>query len=100
MSPDNTERSEPSEPPTSPSPSSGCAIESVEVTGVLDVTGSSQTFDFDPKWSLSEVASDLRTCLADSTQKLFELDSPVGLVGLDIFKCRFCSIHSSDCRAQ
>lgn len=81
------------EPPTSPSPSIGC--ESVEVTGVLAITAFSATLDFDPKWSVSQVANDLLSRLSDSTQQLFELDLPVDLRGLDIFKCRFCTIHSS-----
>jgi hypothetical protein len=81
------------EPPTSPSPSSGC--ESVEVTGILAVTAFSATLGFDPEWSVSQVANDLRSRLSDSAQQLLELDSPVGLRGLDIFKCRFCTIYSS-----
>lgn len=84
---DNTEL------PTSPSPSSGC--ESVEVTGVLAVTAFSVTVDYDPEWSVSEVANDLHSRLSDSAQQLFDLDSPLGLRGLDIFKCKFCTIHSS-----
>ena len=88
---DNTEL------PTSPLPSSGC--ESVEVTGVLAVTAFSATLDFDPEWSVAQVANDLRCRLSDSAQQLFELVSPVELVGLDTFKCRFCTIHL-DCRAQ
>ena len=84
---DNTEL------PTSPSPSSGC--ESVDVTGVLAVTAFSATVEFDPEWSVSQVANDLLSRLSDRAQQLFELDSPLGLRGLDIFKCRFCTIHSS-----
>ena len=79
----------------STSPSSSRTFESVEVTGVLAVTAFSATMDFDSDWSLSQVANDLHSRLADSAQQLFELDSPVGLCGLDIFKCRFCIIHSS-----
>jgi hypothetical protein len=71
----------------SPSPPSGC--ESVEVTGVLAVTAFSATMGFDPEWSVSQVANNLRSHLSDSAQQLFELDSPVGLRGLDIFKCKF-----------
>lgn len=81
------------EPPASPSPSSSSG--SVEVTGVLAVTAFSATMDFDPEWTLSKVANNLRTHLSDGAQKLFELDSPVGLCGLDIFKCRFIAVHSS-----
>jgi hypothetical protein len=82
-----------SELPTSPSPSSGC--ESVEVTGVLAVTAFSTTMGFDPVWSVSQVATGLHSHLSDSAQQLLELDSPVGLQGFDIFKCKFCTIHSS-----
>ena len=85
-----------SEPPTSPSPSNG----SVEVTGVLAVTTFSTTMDFDPEWTLSEVANELRSHLSDSAQQLFELDSPVGLCGLDIFKCRFVQSTLLNCYAQ
>jgi len=69
------------EPPRSPSPSNG-----QEVTGVLAVTAFSATLDFDPEWSVSQVANDLRGRLSDSAQQLFGLDSPLGLCGLDIFK--------------
>ena len=81
----------PDEPPASPSPSSGCG--SVEVTGVLAVTSFSTTLDFDPEWSLSQVAHDLRGRLSDNAQQLFELDSPLGLCGLDIFKCLCYTMH-------
>jgi len=77
------------EPPPSPSPSN----ESVEVTGVLAVTAFSTTVDFDPEWSLSQVANDLRGRLSDNAQQLLELDSPLGLCGLDIFKCMCCTTH-------
>ena len=70
---------------------------SVEVTGVLAVTALSATLGFDSEWSVSQVADDLHSRLSNSAQQLFELDSPVGLCGLDIFKCRFCIIH---CYAQ
>ena len=82
-----------SEPPRSPSPS--VASGSVEVTGVLAVTAFSATMEFDPKWTLSEVANDLHSHLSNSTQQLLDLDSPVGLRGLDIFKCKFYTVHSS-----
>lgn len=85
LSDDNTE------PPASPSPSNKC--ESVEVTGVLAVTAFSTTVDFDPEWSLSQVANDLRGRLSDNAQQLLELDSPLGLCGLDIFKCMCYTTH-------
>ena len=44
---------------------------------------------------MSQVANDLHSRLSASAEQLFELYSPVGLRGLDIFKCRFCTIHSS-----
>ena len=84
-----------SEPPRSPSPSVASASGSVEVTGVLAVTAFSATMDFDSEWSVSQVANDLRCRLSDSAQQLFELDSPIGLCGLDVFKCRFYTIYSS-----
>ena len=81
-----------SEPPRSPSPSVASASGSVEVTGVLAVTA---TMDSEPKWTLSKVANDLHSHLSDSAQQLLDLDSPVDLRGLDIFKCKFYTIHSS-----
>ncbi|KIM72917.1 hypothetical protein PILCRDRAFT_15717 [Piloderma croceum F 1598] len=72
------------EPPASPSLSNEC--EFVEVTGVLAVTAFSTTVDFDPEWSLSQIANDLRVRLSDNAQQLLKLDSPLGLCGLDIFK--------------
>ena len=80
------------DPPRSPSPSSGC--ESVEVTGVLAVTAFSATMVFDPEWSVSQVANDLHGHLSNSAQQLLELYSPPGLRGFDIFKCRFYTIYS------
>ena len=94
MSLDNT-NPEASEVPTSPSPSPSSGCEAVEVTGVLAVTAFSATKDFDPEWSVSKVAHDLHSHLSDSAQRLFDLNSPVGLRGLDIYKCKFCTNHSS-----
>jgi hypothetical protein len=42
---------------------------------------------------LSHVANDLRGRLSDNAQQLLELDSPLGLCGLDIFKCMCCTTH-------
>jgi hypothetical protein len=83
------------EPPTSPPPSSEDDELEVQVTGVLAVTAFSVTMCFDPEWSMSLVVENLHSQLSDSAKKLFELDSPVSACGLDIFKCRFCTIHSS-----
>jgi len=84
MSLDDTNTEVPTSPSPSPSPSSKC--ETVEVTGVLAVTAFSATMDFDPDWSVSKVANNLHSYLSDSAQRLFDLKSPVGLQGLDIFK--------------
>lgn len=93
MSLDDTNTEVPTSPSPSPSSASGC--ETVEVTGVLAVTAFSATMDFDPEWSVSKVANNLHSYLSDSAQRLFDLNSPVGLQGLDIFKCKFCKKHSS-----
>jgi hypothetical protein len=60
---------------------------------------SAATLDFDPEWSVAQVANDLSCRLSNSAQRLLELDSPIDLVGLDTFMCRFCTIHLN-CRAQ
>jgi hypothetical protein len=82
---DNTEL------PTRPSPSSGC--ESVEVTGIHAITTFSTTIEFDPDWTVSQVASYLHSHLSYSAERLFELDSPVDMLGLSIFNCRFYTIR-------
>jgi hypothetical protein len=79
------------EPPASPFPSNGC--EAVEVTGVLAITAFSTRVDFDPEWSLTQVANDLCGRLSDNTQQLLKLNLPLGLCELNIFKCMCCTAY-------
>jgi hypothetical protein len=73
------------DPPDSPTPPSDDGF--VEVTGVLFNTAFSGTFDFASESSLSQIAHDLHGRISQNTQQLFGLASPLGLRGMDIFKC-------------
>jgi hypothetical protein len=73
------------DPPGSPSPPSEDGF--VEVTGVLFNTAFSGTFDFAPEWSLSQIAHNLHGRISENAQQVFELASPLGLRGMDVFKC-------------
>jgi hypothetical protein len=57
----------------------------VEVTGIHAITTFSTTIEFDPEWTVSQVASYLHSNLSDSAQQLFELALPVNILGFSVF---------------